>query len=214
MLLVMFVGLCLLNQSHADPRNPAAGENVMVSKAKKNHVYSSEPGKFITEIVTELSKVLAATNSEESKKAKLEEMALATVDIEAVAKNSLGKYYKELKDDELAQYQSLFKKFFLKNLTSTLINFSETKFKFISSEKHNESISFVQTLHQSTNEEPVINIIRLVYTKNPDKHLIRDVIIEGLSMAMTQRVEFVSIIKSNDGDVKSLFKYLNECINK
>jgi phospholipid transport system substrate-binding protein len=186
----------------------------MVSKAKKNHVYSSEPGKFITEIVSELSKVLAATNSEESKKEKLQEIALATVDIEAVVKHSLGKYFKELNDNELAQYQSLFKKCFIKSLTSRLINVSETNFNLVSSEKHNESISFVQTLHQSTNEEPGTKIKWRVYTKNPDKHLIRDVIIEGISIARTQRQEFASIIHSNDDDVKSLFQYLNECINK
>ena len=181
---------------------------------QNSFAYSSDPKQFIQEIVDEVKKVLAETNSKEFKTKKLSEMALKTVDIKGVAYYSLGNYRKELSDEQLKEYLSLFEKYFLKSFTSRLTDYSEPKIEVISTEVLNPKYTIVKSLLLGTDKKPAVNIEWRVYTKNPDKPLIRDLIIEGLSLARTQKEEFSSVIEANNGDITKLFITLKEFIDK
>jgi len=181
---------------------------------QNSFAYSSDPKQFIQEVVDEVKKVLAETNSKEFKTKKLSEMALKTVDIKGVAYYSLGNYRKELSDEQLKEYLSLFEKYFLKSFTSRLTDYSEPKIEVISTEVLNPKYTIVKSLLLGTDKKPAVNIEWRVYTKNPDKPLIRDLIIEGLSLARTQKEEFSSVIEANNGDITKLFITLKEFIDK
>ena len=181
---------------------------------QNSFAYSSDPKQFIQEVVDEVKKVLAGTNSKEFKTKKLSEMALKTVDIKGVAYYSLGNYRKELSDEQLKEYLSLFEKYFLKSFTSRLTDYSEPKIEVLSTEVLNPKYTIVKSLLLGTDKKPAVNIEWRVYTKNPDKPLIRDLIIEGLSLARTQKEEFSSIIETNNGDITKLFIALKEFIDK
>ena len=172
--------------------------------------YSSDPKQFIQEIVDEAKKILIATNTKEFKTTKLSEMALRTVDIKGVAYYSLGKYRKELNDEQLKEYLTLFEKYFIKSFTSRLTDYSEPKIDVVSTEVLNPKYTIVKSILIATDKKPAVNIEWRVYTKNPDKPLIRDLIIEGLSLARTQKEEFASVIETNNGDVTKLFITLKE----
>ena len=176
--------------------------------------YSSDPKIFIQEIVDEAKKVLVATNSKEFKTKALSEMALKTVDIKGVAYYTLGKYRKELSDEQMEKYLELFEKYFLKSFTSRLTDYSDPKINVISADVLNEKYTIVKSLLLATDKKPEVKIEWRVYTKNPEKPLIRDLIIEGLSLARTQKEEFASVIQSNNGDVTKLFDTLNQFISK
>ena len=182
--------------------------------SQKSFAYSSDPKQFIQEIVDEAKKVLVDSNTKEFKTEKLSEMALKTVDIKGVAYYSLGYYRKKLNDEQLDEYLVLFEKYFLKSFTSRLTDYSDPKIDVISTEVLNPKYTIVKSLLLATDKKPEVNIEWRVYTKNPDKPLIRDLIIEGLSLARTQKEEFASVIESNDGDVTKLFFALKEFINK
>ena len=177
---------------------------------QKSFAYSSDPKQFIQEVVDEAKKILIETNTKEFKTTKLSEMALRTVDIKGVAYYSLGKYRKELNDEQLKEYLTLFEKYFLKSFTSRLTDYSEPKIDVVSTEVLNPKYTIVKSVLLATDKRPAVNIEWRVYTKNPDKPLIRDLIIEGLSLARTQKEEFSSVIESNDGDVIKLFITLKE----
>ena len=181
---------------------------------QNSFAYSSDPKQFIQEVVDEVKKVLAETNSKEFKTKKLSEMALKTVDIKGVAYYSLGNYRKELNDEQMKEYLSLFEKYFLKSFTSRLTDYSEPKIEVLSTEVLNPKYTIVKSLLLATDKKPEVNIEWRVYTKNPDKPLIRDLIIEGLSLARTQKEEFASIIETNNGDITKLFITLKEFIDK
>ena len=181
---------------------------------QKSYAYSSDPKQFIQEIVDEAKKVLVESNSKEFKTKKLSEMALKTVDIKAVAYYSLGKYRKELNDEQLKKYLELFEKYFLKSFTSRLTDYSDPKINVLSAEVLNPKYTIVKSLLLATDKKPELKIEWRVYTKNPDKPLIRDLIIEGLSLARTQKEEFASVIETNNGDVTKLFITLSEFIAK
>ena len=181
---------------------------------QKSFAYSSDPKQFIQEIVDEVKKVLVATNSKEFKTKKLSEMALKTVDIKGVAYYSLGNYRKKLNDEQLDEYLVLFEKYFLKSFTSRLTDYSDPKIDVISTEVLNPKYTIVKSLLLATDKKPEVNIEWRVYTKDPDKPLIRDLIIEGLSLARTQKEEFSSIIETNNGDITKLFITLKEFIGK
>ena len=132
-------------------------------------------------------------------------MALRTVDIKGVAYYSLGNYRKELGDEQMKEYLSLFEKYFLKSFTSRLTDYSEPKIEVLSTEVLNSKYTIVKSLLLATDKKPAVNIEWRVYTKNPDKPLIRDLIIEGLSLARTQKEEFASVIETNNGDINKLF---------
>ena len=176
--------------------------------------YSSDPKQFISEIVDEVKKVLVETNSKEFKTKKLSEMALKTVDIKGVAYYSLGNYRKELNDEQMKEYLSLFEKYFLKSFSSRLTDYSDPKIEVLSTDVLNTKYTIVKSLLLYTDKKPAVNIEWRVYTKNPDKPLIRDLIIEGLSLARTQKEEFSSVIEANNGDITKLFITLKEFIDK
>ena len=180
----------------------------------KSNAYSSDPKQFITEIVDETKKILAETNSNEFKTKRLSEMALETVDIKGIGYYTLGSYRKELSDEQLKEYSDLFQKYFLKSFTSRLTDYSEPKIDVLSTEVLNPKYTIVTSLLLATDKKPEVKIEWRVYTKNPDKPLIRDLIIEGLSLARTQKEEFTSVIESNNGDITKLFITLEEFINK
>ena len=181
---------------------------------QKSFAYSSDPKQFIQEIIDEAKKVLVDTNSKEVKTQKLSEMALKTVDIKGVAYYSLGKYRKELSDEQMKEYLSLFQEYFLKSFTSRLTDYSDPKIEVMSAEVLNAKYTIVKSLLLATDKKPEVKIDWRVYTKNPEKPLIRDFIVEGLSLARAQKEEFTSVIESNNGDVSKLFITLEEFINK
>ena len=181
---------------------------------QESFAYSSDPKQFIQEVVDEAKKVLVETNTKEFKTTKLSEMALRTVDIKGVAYYSLGNYRKELNDEQLKKYLTLFEKYFLKSFTSRLTDYSDPKIDVLSTEVLNPKYTIVKSLLLATDKKPAVNIEWRVYTKNPDKPLIRDLIIEGLSLARTQKEEFSSVIETNNGDVTKLFITLEEFVNK
>ena len=176
--------------------------------------YSSDPKQFIQEIVDEAKKVLVDSNTKEFKTKKLSEMALKTVDIKGVAYYSLGSYRKEFSDEQMKEYLPLFEKYFLKSFTSRLTDYSDPKIEVLSAEVLNPKYTIVKSLLLATDKKPEVNIEWRVYTKNPDKPLIRDLIIEGLSLARTQKEEFASVIETNNGDVSKLFITLKEFVAK
>ena len=182
--------------------------------AQKSFSYSSDPKQFVSEIVDEVKKILVDTNTKEFKTKKLSEIALKTVDIKGVAYYSLGNYRKELSDEHLKEYLALFEKYFLKSFTSRLTDYSDPKIDVLEAEVLNSKYTIVKSLLLATDKKPEVNIEWRVYTKNPDKPLIRDLIIEGLSLARTQKEEFASVIETNNGDVTKLFVTLNEFITK
>ena len=179
-----------------------------------SYSYSTDPKEFIQEIVDEAKKILVATNTKEFKTEKLSEIALNTVDIKGVAYYSLGNYRKSLNDEQMSIYLTLFEKYFLKSFTSRLSDYSDPKIEVISTNVVNPKYTIVKSLLLATDKKPEVNIEWRVYTKNPDKPLIRDLIIEGLSLARTQKEEFASVIESNNGDVKKLFITLQKFIDK
>jgi len=180
----------------------------------KSNAYSSDPKQFIAEIVSEAKKILVETNSQEFKTQKLSEMALKTVDIKGIGYYTLGNYRKQLSDDQKKTYSVLFEKYFLKSFTSRLTDYSEPKIDVLSAEILNAKYTIVKSVLLADDKKPEVKIEWRVYTKNPDKPLIRDLIIEGLSLARTQKEEFASVIESNNGDISKLFITLQEFINK
>ena len=182
--------------------------------ASKAFAYSSDPKEFISEIVDEAKRVLVETNSKEFKSEKLSEMALKTVDIKGIGFYTLGNYRKTLSDEQMKEYIILFEKYFLKSFTSRLSDYSDPKIEVIAAEVLNPKYTIVKSVLLATDKKPEVKIDWRVYTKNPDKPLIRDLIIEGLSLARTQKEEFTSVIESNNGDVTKLFITLKEFINK
>ena len=180
----------------------------------KSNAYSSDPKQFIAEIVSEAKKILVETNSQEFKTQELSEMALKTVDIKGIGYYTLGNYRKQLTDDQMKTYTVLFEKYFLKSFTSRLTDYSEPKIDVLSAEILNAKYTIVKSVLLADDKKPEVKIEWRVYTKNPDKPLIRDLIIEGLSLARTQKEEFASVIESNNGDISKLFITLQEFINK
>ena len=177
---------------------------------QKSFGYSSDPKQFITEIVNEAKEILIETNTKKFKEAKLSEIALRTVDIKGVAYYSLGNYRKQLTDEQLKEYLALFEKYFLKSFTSRLTDYSDPKIDVLSTEVINAKYTIVKSILLATDKKPEVKIEWRIYTKNPDKPLIRDLIIEGLSLARTQKEEFASVIETNNGDISKLFITLKE----
>ena len=182
--------------------------------AQKSFAYSSDPKQFVQEIVDEAKKILVETNSKEFKTKALSEVALKTVDIRGVAFYTLGKYRKQLNDEQMQKYLELFEKYFLKSFTSRLTDYSDPKINVLSAEVLNPKYTIVKSLLLATDKKPEVNIEWRIYTKDPEKPLIRDLIIEGLSLARTQKEEFASVIETNNGDVTKLFITLKEFVAK
>ena len=176
--------------------------------------YSSDPKQFISEIVDEAKIVLNSNISKEEKAKKLSDIALKTVDIKGIGYYTLGSKRKELTPEELEKYEKIFQKYFLKSFTSRLTDYSDPKITVLSAEVLNEKYTIVNTLLLSTDKKPEVKIDWRIYTKDPNKPLIRDLIVEGLKLARTQKEEFSSILSSNDNDINALFSKLEEFINQ
>ena len=176
--------------------------------------FSIEPDKFIQSIADEASKVLIGNFSKEEKMEKLKAIALKSVDIKGIGLYSLGSHRKNLSDNQKEKYSELFKKYFLKSFSSRLSDYTDPKINVISMEKINNKYTIVASILIATEKNPEVKINWRVYTKDPANPLIRDLIIEGLSLARTQKEEFNSVIQSNDGDINALFANLTEFINK
>ena len=176
--------------------------------------HAKDPSELINGIVNEAALILKSTDPVESKIIKLNDIAERSVDISGIGMYALGKHKKSMSEDEKTKYKKLFKSYFLKSFSSRLVDYTDPKINIVSEKKINERYTIVNTLLEKTSKTPEVNIDWRVYTKNPERPLIRDVIVEGLSLARTQKEEFSSIIQNNDNDINALFKSLEEFIIK
>ena len=179
-----------------------------------NTAYSISPDVFIQSTVNRASQILSENISKDDKINKLKLIAKETVDIKGVGFYSLGIARKSLNETQREEYSELFEKYFLKSFSSRLAEYTNPEIEVKDKEILNENYTMVTSVLVGTSERPEVNITWRVYTKDPDNPLIRDLIIEGLSLARTQKEEFTSILNSNDGDIKALFKTLEEFSNK
>ena len=179
-----------------------------------NPLLAKEPSKLITEIVNEASIILSSSDPVESKIIKLNNIAEINVDIKGIGMYTLGKHRKNLTEDQKIKYEKLFKSYFLKSFSSRLVDYSDPKINVVSENKLNNKYTIVSTILEETKKNPEIKIDWRIYTKNPERPLIRDLIVEGLSLARTQKEEFKSLLQNNDGDINYLFKSLEEFIIK
>ena len=175
---------------------------------------SKEPTTLIKEIVNEASMILSSNDPVESKIIKLNNIAETNVDIEGIGMYTLGKYRKNLNESQKIKYKKLFNSYFLKSFSSRLVDYSNPKISIVSEKKINEKYTIVNTVLEATSKNPEIKIDWRIYTKNPERPLIRDLIVEGLSLARTQKEEFKSILQNNNEDIDYLFKSLEEFIIK
>ena len=169
---------------------------------------SIEPDIFVQSTVNRASKLLSEDISKDEKIEKLKLIAKETVDIKGIGFYTLGAKRKSLNDDEKNEYSKLFEEYFLKSFSSRLAEYTNPEIDVISKDKLNENYTIVNSILIATDERPEINIDWRIYTKDPNSPLIRDLIIEGLSLARTQKEEFASVLNSNDGNIKALFKVL------
>ena len=173
-----------------------------------NQVYSIEPDVFVQSTVNRASQILSKNISKEEKIDELKNIAKETVDIKGVGFYSLGSIRKTLNDNQKKQYLFLFENYFLKSFSSRLSEYTNPEIDVTNKEVLNKNYTIVNSLLVATNERPEVKIDWRIYTKNPDNPLIRDLIIEGLSLARTQKEEFNSILNSNDYDINALFEAL------
>ena len=183
---------------------------IITSFAAINNSYSIEPSVFVQSTVNRASQALNEKFSKEEKIEKLMNIAEETVDIEGISSYTLGAYRKKMNDTQKQEYQILFKKYFLKSFSSRLAEYSNPEIEVKSKKKLNENYTMVSSILVSTEKRPEVKIDWRIYTKDPNKPLIRDLIIEGLSLARTQKEEFSSIINSNDGKIEALLENLSD----
>jgi phospholipid transport system substrate-binding protein len=169
---------------------------------------SIEPDVFIQSTVNRAASTLSGNLSKDERIEELKQIAIDTVDINGIGLYSLGSHRKNINKNQLSDYKTLFKEYFLKSFSSRLAEYSNPEIEVISKNVINENYTIVSSRLVGTESRPEVKIEWRVYTKNPDNLLIRDLIIEGLSLARTQKEEFNSIINSNDGDIEDLFKSL------
>ena len=176
--------------------------------------YSSNPSDFINELINDAITKLSDKNiSKEKKVSFIEKIALENVDINALGLYTLGELRKSSNEVDISTYQNSFQKYFLKSLTSRLSDYSSSEFKILGEEKKSANYTIVSSKVKPQDDSPEIKIDWRVYTKNPDKPLIRDLIVEGLSLARTQKEEFASILSANNNDIKILINKLEEFVN-
>ena len=175
---------------------------------------STNPSEFIDSISNEASGILSSKLSDNEKVTKLKIIAENSVDIDGVGLYTLGKYRKTLTDEQKIEYKKLFKEYFLKSFSGRLVVYNDAKIAVLSEEVKNEKYTIVYSKLIGSADRPEVKIDWRVYTKNPEKPLIRDLVIEGLSLARTQKEEFNSIIESNGGDINALFANLRKFLEK
>ena len=177
-------------------------------------VYSLEADVFVQSTVNRASKILSENISKDEKIEKLKIIAKETVDIKGIGFYTLGPVRKNLSNEEKEKYSILFEKYFLKSFSNRLSEYTNPKIDVMNKEILNKNYAIVNSILQGTKERPEIKIDWRIYTKNPDKPLIRDLIVEGLSLARTQKEEFASILSSNNNDINILISKLKEFLNK
>ena len=173
-----------------------------------NILKAIEPDVFVQSTVNRASAILSKNITKEEKIEELKKIAKDTVDIEGIGYYSLGSARKNFDDEQKEEYLKLFEDYFLKSFSSRLSEYTNPKIEVQSKKIINENYTIVNSVLVSTSDRPEVKIDWRIYTKNPDNPLIRDLIIEGLSLARTQKEEFASILNSNDGDINALFKTL------
>ena len=177
--------------------------------------YSSDPKEFVTELVNDAISTLSDKSiAKEKKEDFIETIALENVDISALGLYTLGELRKSSDKEDIKKYQVSFEKYFLKSLTSRLVDYSSSKFEVSGAEQKSANYTIVSSKIIPTDGSPEIKIDWRIYTKNPEKPLIRDLIVEGLSLARTQKEEFASILSSNNNDIMILIGKLEEFANK
>ena len=177
--------------------------------------YSSNPEEFINELVNDAISKLSDKNLTDDQKSKfIENLALENVDINALGLYTLGELRKSSDKDIILKYQQSFEKYFLKSLTSRLTDYSSSKFEIIGADKKSANYTIISSKIIPENGDPQIKIDWRIYTKNPEKPLIRDLIVEGLSLARTQKEEFASILSSNNNEIEILITKLEEFVDK
>ena len=188
--------------------------NFIIFLISLNVVHSIEPDIFVQSTVNRASDTLSGNKTKEERIKELKKIALDTVDIKGIGFYSLGKHRKSLTDDKKNEYSKVFREYFLNSFSSRLAEYSNPVIDVNSKEKINENYTIVFSTLAATDKRPAIKIDWRIYTKNPNKPLIRDLIIEGLSLARTQKEEFNSIIQSADGNVEALFTSLKNFSKK
>ena len=173
-------------------------------------IQAIEPDVFVQSTVNRASQILSENISKKDKMDKLEIIAKETVDIRGIGFYSLGSARKALNEDQKKKYSELFEKYFLKSFSSRLAEYTNPEIEVNNKEVLNKNYTIVNSLLLGTSERPEVKIDWRIYTKDPNNPLIRDLIIEGLSLARTQKEEFSSILNSNDGDINILFKTLEK----
>lgn len=175
---------------------------------------AKDPSALINEIVDEAIQILSSSDPVESKIIKLNNIAEKSVDIDGIGMYTLGKHKKSITDDQKTKYKKLFRSYFLKSFSSRLVDYTNPRINVVGQKKINEKYTIVKSVLEGTSKRPEVKIDWRIYTKDPNKPLIRDLIVEGLSLARTQKEEFNSVIQNNDGDINFLFKTLEEFIIK
>ena len=187
---------------------------LLLLNVSNSNVYSIEPDVFVQSTVNRASQILSKDISKEDKINELKSIAKETVDIKGVGFYSLGSKRKELNDSQKKKYLRLFENYFLKSFSSRLAEYTNPEIDVKEKKFINENYTIVNSILVSTSNRPEVKIDWRIYTKNPDNPLIRDLIIEGLSLARTQKEEFASVLNSNNGDINVLFETLKEFSNK
>ena len=187
---------------------------LLIFSLNNTNVYSLEADVFIQSTVNRAAETLNSNYTKEQRIEKLKEIAKDTVDIRGIGFYSLGTHRKNLSKDQLTNYINIFEEYFLKSFSSRLAEYSNPEIEVNSKKKLNENYTIVSSTLVATDNRPEIKIQWRVYTKNPENLLIRDLIIEGLSLARTQKEEFSSIINSNDGKIEALLKNLTDFTSK
>ena len=187
--------------------------NLIIFFISFNAVRSLEADIFVQSTVNRASDTLSGNKTKEERIEELKKIALDTVDIKGIGFYSLGKHRKNLSDDKKMEYSKVFKNYFLNSFSSRLAEYSNPVIEVDTKEKINENYTIVSSTLAGTDGGPELKVDWRVYTKNPDKPLIRDLIVEGLSLARTQKEEFGSILSSNNNDIKILIEKLDEFVN-
>jgi phospholipid transport system substrate-binding protein len=183
---------------------------LIITLTSVNKAYSIEADVFVQSTVNRAAKTLGGTLTKEERVEKLKDIARDTVDIDGIGFYSLGAHRKNLTEEQLANYKKVFSEYFLKSFSSRLAEYSNPEIEVNSKKIVNKNYTIVSSTLVATDSRPKVSIEWRVYTKNPDNLLIRDLIIEGLSLARTQKEEFSSIINSNDGKIEPLLKSLSD----
>ncbi len=187
---------------------------ISLSFILNNISLAKDPSDLINGIVNEAALVLKSSDPVESKIIKLNDIAERSVDIDGIGMYALGKHKKAMSDEQKTKYKKLFKSYFLKSFSSRLVDYTDPKINVVSQKVVNKKYTIVNSILEATSKRPEVKIDWRIYTKNPDKPLIRDLIVEGLSLARTQKEEFNSVIQNNEGDINALFKNLEEFLIK